>query len=101
MACQDLKSVPQEPDTKPGSYYVSVVRQPGGNKNTRLLAGPFVDDHAAALVAVDQVRRLATDYDMKTYFDAFGTVRLPSSYTRPGFFNKQMGIPTHTQTHYD
>jgi hypothetical protein len=42
----------QEADSKPGFYYVSVVK---GHDNFRLLRGPFVNDHAGALAAVEWV----------------------------------------------
>src|SRR3546814_7308723 len=49
----------QTPDTKPGNYYVSIVR----GKDHRLLAGPFVNNHAGALAMVDAARDLAHEID--------------------------------------
>lgn len=63
----------QQPDSKPGFYYVSVVR---GENDLRLLRGPFVNDHAAALVAVMPSRFRAYDLDPRAQWYAFGTVRL-------------------------
>lgn len=61
------------PDTKPGAYYVSVMR----GADYRLLAGPWIDNHAAALAAVDAVRDVAQDLDPRAAWYAFGTCRLP------------------------
>lgn len=60
----------QQPDTKPGSYYVSVKRDDGA---FRLLLGPFIDDHKAALDMVDAVRRKAEELDARACWYAFGT----------------------------
>jgi hypothetical protein len=68
----------QLPDTKPGFYYVSVYRcnnNAGIDGQTRLLRGPFVNDHAGALAAVNSARGLAQQLDPRTIWDAFGTVR--------------------------
>src|SRR3546814_14060405 len=56
----------QTPDTKPGNYYVSIVR----GKDHRLLAGPFVNNHAGALAMVDAARDLAPEIDPRTCFHA-------------------------------
>jgi hypothetical protein len=56
------------------------------------LAGPFRDDHAAALALVDRCRDLAVEYDPTTWFDAFGTARTPYRYDRPGAFNDKLGL---------
>lgn len=61
----------QTPDTRPGFYYVSVVDGP----RRGLLRGPWVDDHAGALAAVDRVRREAELVDPRAVFYAFGTAR--------------------------
>lgn len=42
----------QTPDTKPGAYYVSAVDA----GRTVLLFGPYLNNHAGALAAVDRVR---------------------------------------------
>lgn len=62
----------QVPDNKPGFYYVSVCR---GGADWRPLRGPFVNDHAAALAAVDAARYRAYDLDPRGAFYSFGTVR--------------------------
>ena len=60
-----------ETDERPGYYYVSVI----DGRRWLLLYGPF-DTHAAALAAVEMVRRLAVDVDPRAWFYAFGTARL-------------------------
>lgn len=62
----------QQPDTKPGAYYVSARDGP----RHALCLGPFVNDHAAALARVEAVRRLAADLDPRAHWFAFGTCRL-------------------------
>jgi hypothetical protein len=60
------------PDSKPGAYYVSVVK----GSDYRLLLGPFVNDHAKALGMVDAVRRKAEELDPRACWYAFGSCRL-------------------------
>lgn len=74
----------QAPDTKPGFYYVSVVR---GANDYRLLRGPFVNDHAGALAAVDAARYRAYDLDPRSHRYAYGTVRLEAD-AGPGVLDK-------------
>jgi hypothetical protein len=77
----------QEPDIQPGEYYVSVI----DGKKSALLLGPFTNDHAAALAAVDKVRAKAIQIDSKASFYAFGTARLPADDSIPirtGSLNK-------------
>jgi len=62
----------QQPDTKPGFYYVTVMR---GKGDYRYLRGPFVNDHAGALAAVDAARFRSYDLDPRAAFYAFGTAR--------------------------
>lgn len=62
---------PQAPDPRPGYYYVSVL---DGPRSARL-RGPFVDDHAGALAAVDDARRALDRIDPRSAFYAFGTCR--------------------------
>lgn len=81
----------QQPDTKPGAYFVSVVDGP----RVGLIAGPFVDDHAAALAMVDKARSVAEDADRRAVFYAFGTVRLDHDHPRaqrPGTLNHLLGL---------
>jgi hypothetical protein len=64
----------QQPDTQPGFYYVT-VRRDTTSSDYRTLRGPFVNDHASALAAVDEARRRATDYDPRGCWYAYGTCR--------------------------
>lgn len=61
----------QQPDTRPGFYYVSVIDGP----KRALAFGPFVNDHGRALADVDRVRALAEERDPRAAFYAFGTCR--------------------------
>ena len=82
----------QAPDTKPGAYFVSALN----GRSVALLAGPFRDDHAAALAAVDPVRREAEKVDPRAIWHAFGTVRLDYDHPRattPGKLNHAAGLP--------
>ena len=74
----------QQPDTKPGSYYVTAI---SGARYVKLL-GPFFDDHAGALAMVDPVRVKACEVDPRAHFFAFGTARLVSD--KPGSMNALM-----------
>ena len=74
----------QAPDSKPGFYYVSVVRDSG---DYRLLRGPFVNDHAGALAAVDAARFRAYDLDPRAQWYAYGTARLDTD-AGPGILDK-------------
>jgi len=62
----------EQPDNKPGFYYVSVARDSG---DWRPLRGPFVNDHKAALDAVFAARYRAYDLDPRAQWYSFGTVR--------------------------
>lgn len=62
----------QQPDNKPGAYYVSVAK--GGD--WRPLLGPFVNDHAGALAMVDAARKKAEELDVKACWYSYGTVRV-------------------------
>lgn len=79
-------------DHTPGHYYVSVMDHIKRPSRTGLLAGPFVDDHAAALAMVDRARAAAYVRDKWAWFYAFGTVRMPKTFTRPGLLNKELGL---------
>lgn len=62
----------QKPDTKKGFYYVSARKD---NGDTRLLSGPYVNDHAAALADVDAYTKMALDKDPKAHWYSYGTMR--------------------------
>ena len=69
----------QEPDTKPGLYYVSWV----DGSTWGVLLGPFVDDHQKALDLVDAVHDRANELDRRSWFKGFGTLRLDSDIPNP------------------
>lgn len=58
-------------------------------KQVAYLAGPYKDDHAAALAAVTRAREVANRVDPFSEFDAFGTAR--ADFDRPGTINHLMG----------
>lgn len=63
----------QKPDTKPGFYYVSARKT---NGDTRLLSGPYVNDHAAALADVDTYAEMVMNLgDPNAIWYAYGTMR--------------------------
>jgi len=64
--------VNQEPDTRPGFYYVDMI---GHNRDVALLAGPY-PTHAEALAMLDTARRIAAQTNRnQTVFASFGTLR--------------------------
>ena len=56
------------------------------------MAGPFVDDHAAALAAVRRVKDAACKLDVRAGFMSWGTCR-QASYDKPGRLNVVAGLP--------
>ena len=78
----------QAPDTKPGNYYVTAIDA----GKTYPMAGPFVNDHAGALAAVHRIREAACNIDGRACFMAWGTVRTPDTYTKPGRLNAVLGM---------
>jgi hypothetical protein len=74
----------QAPDTKPGFYYVSVVK---GSGDYRLLKGPFQNDHAGALAAVDAAKGRALELDPRASWYAYGTCRTEED-MGPGILDK-------------
>lgn len=77
----------QEPDTKPGFYYVSVI---DGQRHIKAL-GPFVNNHGLALGMVDTVRAKAIEIDPKAPWYAFGTCRTDED-AGPGKLNAALGF---------
>lgn len=69
----------QTPDTKPGAYYVSAVDA----GRTALLFGPYINNHAGALAAVERIQKVACELDPRAHWYAFGTVRLFDRDTYP------------------
>ncbi|AJZ56027.1 hypothetical protein [Paraburkholderia fungorum] len=79
----------QTPDIKPGLYYVSAVRS--GGRQWWPLLGPFPDDHLAAILKVDAVRKLACELDPRGCWYAYGTVRIEHQENPPqGALNKRL-----------
>lgn len=72
----------QEPDTRPGPYYVTAVD--AGRVYT--MAGPYAT-HAAALADVDRAREVAYAHDGRAWFMAWGTARMEGS-DRVGTLNR-------------
>ena len=70
----------QAPDTKPGNYYVTAVRDDGA---VAWLAGPFKNDHAGALAALPKAKRVAMDIDPRAPWYAYGTSRIDLSESAP------------------
>jgi hypothetical protein len=65
----------QEPDPRPGPYYVSAIRQgDDGTHGWHALMGPF-ETHAEAIALVDRVRRYAQAVDSRSDMYAFDTKR--------------------------
>ena len=79
----------QIPDTKPGNYYVTVRN---GDRYD-FLAGPFRDDHQAALDLVDRCREITEGLDAWAHFYAFGTARIDYGYSEPGKLNRHLALP--------
>lgn len=80
----------QQPDSRPGNYYVSVID--GARK--ALLAGPWAK-HADALANVERVSQLAYELDPRSHWYAFGTARLPDDDSVPiraGSLNSKLGL---------
>lgn len=77
----------QQPDTAPGNYYVSAVDP--DTRDLYLMLGPFPNDHASALAAVDEVRALCMKHGgVKAHFMSYGTVRVADGVTKPGSANE-------------
>lgn len=75
----------QQPDVKPGNYYVSVR----DGKRSAFLLGPYENDHATALTMVNAAAQLAYELDPKAAFYAFGTARVDlDEEASPGRLNK-------------
>jgi len=75
-------------DTKPGNYYVTIH----DGARFGFLAGPFKDDHQAAIDLVDRCQELAIQLDPWAHFSAFGTARVDYDYDKPGKLNAHLGL---------
>jgi hypothetical protein len=80
----------QIPDTRPGNYYVTIH----DGARFGFLAGPFKDDHQAALDLVDRCREITEGFDTWAHFYAFGTARIDYGYSEPGKLNRHLGLPS-------
>ena len=79
----------QDPDTKAGNYYVTATDA----GRVAFLAGPYRDDHAAALAMVDTVQLIAERLDPAAFWYGFGTVRVdPDIYDKPGKLNEYIKL---------
>lgn len=81
----------QQPDTKPGAYFVTAT----DGRTFWPMAGPFLDNHAAALALVEDARMAAYDVDSRALWMAFGTTRLEHDHPRarqPGPLNAALGL---------
>ena len=79
----------QTADTAPGHYFVTAL---DGARHA-LLAGPFKNDHGAALAMVARARIEAEKVDPRAVWYAYGTARFPEDVTTPGKLNDRLGIP--------
>lgn len=68
---------PGRPNPEPGYYYVTVVDGP----RFAFLLGPYVNDHARALAAVDAAKKWCHDRREEAWFWSFGTCRLKDEHT--------------------
>lgn len=78
----------QEPDPRPGHFYITA----NDGAKTFPIAGPFVDDHAAALSQVRAVMVAAGDRDGRAHFMSWGTTRMAETYAEPGPLNHVIGL---------
>ena len=67
-------------DTKPGNYYVTAIRD---NGDVAFLAGPFTNDHQAALDALPATKSKAMDLDPRAPWYSYGTSRVPLDVNPP------------------
>jgi hypothetical protein len=77
-----MQTETQQPDTRPGPYYVSAI---DGSK-IHLMAGPYAQ-HTEALADVERARDIADKADARAHFMAWGTCRAEGS-TDIGTLNK-------------
>lgn len=83
----------ETPDTKPGNYYVSAIKDDGTGRWIPL-AGPFRDDHAKALSLVDKCNDLACKLDRsgRAHWYAYGTCRAEYDFDKPGILNDKVAM---------
>lgn len=76
----------QQPDTKEGNYYVSVI----DTGRYVLALGPFINNHQGALDRVDEVREYVKAHDPHGFWYCYGTSIAGTN--RPGKLNAELGI---------
>jgi hypothetical protein len=77
-----------QPDDRSGYYYVSVTDA----GRWGLLAGPYHNDHAAALAAVKATKQAAEQANSRAFWYAYGTVWSPTD-LGPGLLNTHLPEP--------
>lgn len=84
-----IEEVLAEPDTRPGFYYVTVQHSLCRNAGADhwCLRGPFVNDDAAALAAVEEAQGKICELYPRAKWYAFGTYRSETDVGR-GFLDK-------------
>lgn len=70
----------QIPDTQPGNYYVSMIH----DGQIVLLRGPFRNDHASALAAVNEALATLKKLGLWGAFDDIGTARMTLVFEQRG-----------------
>ena len=87
-----MSNQPQQPDTKPGHYYVSVSDGSRYLPNYALLLGPFTT-HQAALDMVEAAKKRIMELDTWAHFYAFGTCQVDlGEPVRVGVLNEEFGL---------
>ena len=69
----------------PGNFYVSVI----DDQKWTLVYGPF-KTHREALENVTKAKDKAYQLDPKSFWYAWGTVKMKLSYDKPGILNKYL-----------
>jgi hypothetical protein len=82
-------NIEQQPDLRPGNYYVSVI----DGERRALLAGPW-PTHQRALDHVPRVRAKAYEIDARSHWYAFGTARTEPEDVRCGSLNSALKFCT-------
>lgn len=72
------------PDKTPGNYYVTVSLQ----EQVTPLLGPFVNNHAAALDAVELAAQTLQQLDPRANECKYGTMRMGTTICEPGILNQ-------------
>lgn len=81
---------PQQPDPRPGFYFVSAF-DPQIPKKFYVLAGPW-KTHAEALAQVEPVKIYANRVDLKACWMAYGTCRQPEDTAWDKVYKSKLGF---------